>query len=126
MDVDIAMVPCKRLSRMQLLICSSSPLNIWIIALVFNLFLSRLVGLELPLFCHTFSSFWWNMAYGALHIGFNSCDKNLLLVIYHHARKYRIAASFEAIGTPNFNTLFICREKCYIQYNINNNQPTVR
>ena len=124
MDVDIAMVPCKRLSRMQPLICSSSPLNSWIIALAFNLFPSRLVGSELPLFCHTFSFFCWNMAYGALHVGFNPYDKNLLLIIYHQARKYRIAASFEAIDAPDFNTLFICLEKCYIQYNISNNQPT--
>ena len=117
------MVSCKRLLRMQLLIYNSSPLNSWIIALAFNLFLNQLVGSELPLFCHTFSFFCWNMAYMALYVGFNSCDKNLLLVIYHHARKYRIAASFEAIGAPDFNTLFICLKKCYIQYDIGSNQP---
>ena len=66
------------------------------------------------------------MAYRELHVGFNPCDKNLLLVIYHQARKYRITALFEAIGTSDLNTLFICLEKCYIPYNISSNQPTTR
>ena len=66
------------------------------------------------------------MTYRTLHVGFNIYDKNLLLVIYHQARKYRITASFEGIGAPDFNTLFICFEKYYIQYNISSNQLTVR
>ena len=66
------------------------------------------------------------MAYRALHVDFNTCNKNLLLVIYHQARKYRIAVSFEAIDTTDFSTFFICLEKYYIQYNINSNQPTTR
>ena len=66
------------------------------------------------------------MVYIALHIGFNTCDKNLLLVIYHQVRKYRKAASFKAIDVPDFNTLFICLKKCYIQYNISSNQLTTR
>ena len=54
------------------------------------------------------------MVYKALNIGFKTCDKNLFLVIYYQARNYRIAGLFEAISAPDFNTLFIYLEKCYI------------
>ena len=64
------------------------------------------------------------MAYRVLYVGFILCDKNLLLIIYYQARKYRIATLFKVIGAPDFNTLFIYLEKCYIQYNISSNQPT--
>ena len=66
------------------------------------------------------------MVYRALHVGFNTCDKNLLLIIYHQARKYKIAMSFKAIDAPDFNTFCISLEKCSIQYNISSNQPTAR
>ena len=65
------------------------------------------------------------MVYRALHFSFNICVKNLLFVIYHQARKYRIAISFKAISVSDFNTLFIYLEKCYFQYNICINQPTI-
>ena len=56
------------------------------------------------------------MANKALYIGFNTYDKNLFLIINHQGRKYRIVVLFKAIGTPDFNILFIYLLKCYIQY----------
>lgn len=61
------------------------------------------------------------MIYKVLHISFITFDHNLLFVIYNQVYKYRIAALFEVINIPNFNTLFIYLKKYYIQYIINSN-----
>ena len=66
------------------------------------------------------------MIYKVLHIGFNTYDKNLFLIIYYQACKYKIAMLFKVIGAINFNIFFIYLKKCYIQYNINSNQSITR
>ena len=56
------------------------------------------------------------MANRVLLIGFDTCDKNLFLVINNQGRKYKIAVFFKVINATDFNIHFICLLKCYIEY----------
>ena len=56
------------------------------------------------------------MANKILYISFDICNKNQFFIINYQVHKYRIAALFKTIDIADFNTLFICLWKYYIQY----------
>ncbi len=114
MDIYVAMILCKILSRVQLISWYFVPLFYRIVALLLKLWPCGLMCPRWLCFCQVLLFLQRDVTNRALHIRFYSGDENLFFVINHYIRKYWIAEALKAVCANHLNiVIIILFEDCF-------------